>query len=263
MKKRIALLALAAAAAAMLAGCGTRAPEQQTTEAQTQAKTEEDTEAVTYAVEPASESVVIELPTEVPVETEPATEKITEAETEVQFPDDLTADEEMEYETELPQIEVYYAADDLNVRQTPETESDNIIGSFEKGDEVNVIGVTPHWYRVSVEDWEGYVFGQNLSKDKVEPMTPEERDAAASAEAEAIAGSDNGASADVSSYAESFTIVTSGDANVRASGNQQADIVGTLSEGTTVTAIGESGDWYQVVLDDGSTGYVNKNLVLQ
>ena len=264
MRKRIALLALAAMTAGVLAGCGTRAPEQNTTEAQTQAKTEEETQELTYAVEPASESVVIELPTEAPTETEPATEKITEAETEIEFPDDLTADEEMEYETELPQIEVYYAADDLNVRQTPETEGDNIIGSFQKGDEVNVIGVTPHWYRVSVEDWEGYVFGKNISKDKVEPMTPEERDAAASAEAEAIANADNGeASADVSSYAESFSIETSGDCNVRVSGNQQAEIIGTLDKGTTVTAIGESGDWYQIRLDDGSTGYINKNLVVQ
>ena len=266
MKKKVVLLALAASAAVILAGCGTRAPEQEQTEPRTEAVTQEQTEAVTYAVEPATESVVIELPTELPVETEPQTERITEAETEIEFPDDLTADEEMEYETELPQIDVYYAADDINVRQTPETEnSDNIIGSFEKGDEVNVIAVTPHWYRISVEDWEGYVYGPGLSQTKVDPMTPEERDAAASAEAEAIAeaGSASQTSANVSTFADSFSIVTGGACNVRAGADQQADIVGILDEGTTVTAIGETGDWYQVSLDDGTVGYVNKNLILQ
>ena len=266
MKKRIALLALTASAATMLAGCGTRAPEQGTTESQTQAKTEAVTEEITEAVEIPVESVVIELPTEAVIETEAPTEKVTEPVTEKQFPDNLSADEEMEYETELPQIEVYFAADDINVRQTPETEnSDNIIGSFEKGDEVSVVAVTPHWYRITVEDWEGYVFEKGLSKDKVDPMTAEERDAAATAEAEAIASDagNSGTSQAASSYADSFSIVTAGDANIRASASQSADVVGTLNAGTTVTAIGESGDWYQVSLDDGTVGFVNKNLILQ
>ena len=268
MKKRIALLALTASAATMLAGCGTRAPEQGTTESQTQAKTEAVTEEITEAVEIPVESVVIELPTEAVIETEAPTEKVTEPVTEKQFPDNLSADEEMEYETELPQIEVYFAADDINVRQTPETEnSDNIIGSFEKGDEVSVVAVTPHWYRITVEDWEGYVFEQGLSKDKVDPMTPEERDAAATAEAEALAdagaaGTSSEGSA-TSTYADSFSIVTAGDANVRASASQAADVIGILDAGATVTATGESGDWYQVTLDDGTVGFVNKNLILQ
>lgn len=263
MKKRIALLALAASVSAMvLAGCGTRAPEEPTTEAQTQARTESVTEAATYAVEPATETVVIELPTEAPVETEPQTEAITEAETEIEFPDDLTADEEMEYETELPQITVYYAADDINVRSTPETENgDNIVGSFQKGDEVNVVAVTPHWYRIAVDDWEGYVYEKGLSEGEVAPMTAEERDAAANAEAEQIAQNPAPAAAeDVSSFADSFTVVTAGDCNVRANANQQANIIGTLNADTTVTAIGEAGDWYLVRLDDGTEGYINKNL---
>lgn len=263
MKKRIALLALVASVSAMvLAGCGTRAPEENTTEAKTEAKTETVTEAATFAVEPATENVVIELPTEMPVETEAHTEAITEAQTEIEFPDNLTADEEMEYETELPQITTYFAADDINVRSTPETEnSDNIVGSFQKGDEVSVVAVTPHWYRIAVEDWEGYVYEKGLSEEKVDPMTAEERDAAATAEAEQLAQNPAPqASADMTSYADSFTVVTSGDCNVRANANQQANIIGTLNADTTVTAIGESGDWYYVTLEDGTTGYINKNL---
>ena len=254
------------AAAFWMTGCGQRegTPQKETQAAPPiQIETEMPTEAI----------VITEVQTEAPTEavTEVMTEAPTEAPTEPArvFPDNLSAEEEQEYESELTGSVTYYANDDINIRLTPDTEnSDNIVSSYDQGEEVVVIGETPNWYKVSKEDWTGYVYKTNLSETTVDPKTPEERSEAAEA-AEAAPAPENepvtvpAASAEAASdYAESFTIQMASDANLRAEASDQGNIIGAVSEGSVVTALGETDNWYRVDVD-GTIGYVSKNLVAQ
>ncbi len=258
MRNKILPMLLVTAAAFWMTGCGQREGEQQK-ETQVQPPIQIETETPTEAI------VIAEVMTEAPTEavTEVMTEAPTEAPTEPArvFPENLTSDEEQEYETELPGSVTYYANDDINIRLTPDTEnSDNIVSSYDQGEEVVVIGETPHWYKVSKEDWTGYVYKNNLSETAVDPKTPEERSEAAE-NAPAVTVPAAGAET-ANDYAESFTIQMASDANIRAEASDQGNIIGTVAEGSVITAVGESDNWYRVDVD-GTVGYVSKNLVLQ
>jgi uncharacterized protein YgiM (DUF1202 family) len=57
------------------------------------------------------------------------------------------------------------------------------------------------------------------------------------------------------------TVVTlNSDANLRSAASEVSDVVGVLNAGTQVTIVGEADRWYQVNYN-GSSGYINKNLV--
>lgn len=248
---RAAALAMAAMSALLISGCGQRVED---TPVQTEKQTE--TEAVTEVI------IVTEAPqTEPPTETEAVTEAVTEAPTE---PDvDLSAEEEQAKLRSYDESRSLYANDDINVRTEPSTEQggDTIFASYFQGDAVTVTGETPHWYRVAVgEETTGYVHKDGLSETAVAPKTEEER--AAAAEQEAInnptAGSDYPAAE--SMFAESFPVVAASAVNMRSGASEDAEVMGTLPEGASATALGETGDWYQVEYD-GMVGYVHKNLI--
>ena len=250
----VAALAVAVLAAVSLTGCGERVGE-----TEPQPATEAVTEAVTERIQIETQPVT-EPPTEKITETEPPTEPPTEPDV------DLTPEEEMAQEEALSASVTYYAVDDINVRETPSTESpDNIISSYDQGEAVTVIAKTPHWYKVQKEDYTGYVHKQFISETNVEPKTDEEREQAAAQTAEpagetAPAAEAPAPAANVSGYADSFPIQIASDANVRSDASATADVIGVLNAGSTVTAIGESDSWYQIDFN-GSVGYVNKNLV--
>lgn len=242
-KSRILILslALATALAFSLTGCGDKLNKQKETETETEKMTEPPTEKVT---EPPTEK-----------ETEPPTEKITETETEEDK--ELTPEEEKASETELKGNKTMYAADDINVRMEPDTTSDsNIISSYDQGEEVIVTAETKHWYKVQKDDYSGYVHKDGLSETAVEPKSPEERQETMGGTASSTVDLEY----DVRSYAESFPLVLSADANVRSKPSEEGNVVTTISNGTNVTALGETDRWYKIEYD-GVTGYVNKNLV--
>ena len=251
----VAALSVIAMGCLFLTGCGERV-----TNVETQPATEAVTEAVTEKIQ-----IETQKPTEPP--TEPPTEKVTETEPPTEPDRDLTPEEELAQETPLSAAVTYYANDDINVRETPSTEnSDNIISSYDQGQEVSVIAKTPHWYKVQKEDYTGYVYKAGLSETGVEPKSDEEREQAAAAAAAAAPAPEESqqeaapAAQPVSGYADSFPIQIASDANVRSAAGETAEVIGVLNAGTTATAIGESGEWYQIDYN-GTTGFVNKNLV--
>ena len=69
-----------------------------------------------------------------------------------------------------------YAADDINVRTQPGQDGE-IFDSFDQGETIRVVGETPNWYVVDLEDYEdnGYVSKQFVSDQEVAPKTEEER----------------------------------------------------------------------------------------
>lgn len=56
--------------------------------------------------------------------------------------------------------------------------------------------------------------------------------------------------------AGSFTIKANGAVNIRSCGETTCSIVGTSTDGQTYTVVGEDGDWYEIELDDGETGFI-------
>ena len=256
MRRRVLPVSLTAVLlAVMLAGCGERTDTQQT---ETQPVTE--TEAVTeiqIETQPVTETEAV---TEAPQTETEAPQTETEPQTEEDVP--LTMEQEQERESEFAEPVTYFANDDINVRETPSTEnSDNIISSYDQGQEVTVVAKTPHWYKVQKDDYTGYVYKAGLSETTTEPKSDEEREAAVQAETSAPASQEASSAAEpVSGYADSFPIQIRSDANIRASASEKGDVIGVVNAGTQMTALGESGDWYQVDYN-GNVGYVNKNLV--
>lgn len=258
-KKILLTLLLSCSVIMLLSGCDKLKKEPQT---ETQAPTEVQTEAPTEA--PTEEPT--EAPTEPPTETEPVTEAQTQ-------PKELTAEEELAQEKDLDAIRTVYAADDINVRTQPGKDGE-IFDSFDQGETIRVVGETPNWYVVDLEDYEdnGYVSKQFVSDQEVAPKTEEERAQLANGGAGETsaddAGSTDAASAGTSSvdmeynvqiYAESFPVQATTGANMRQTPAQDGEIINTIASGTNVTAIGYTDRWYKVEYD-GAVGYVNKNL---
>ena len=222
--------------------------------------------------------------TESETQTERVTEAPTESETQTEYetqPRELTVEEELAQETELGAIRTVYAADDINVRTQPGTgETSEIFDSFDQGETIRVVGETPNWYVVDLDDYEenGYVSKQFVSDQEVAPKTEEERAQLAAGGASetdpanaasdgtdtaAAANTDGTSSVDqeygVQTYAESFPVQATTGANMRSTPAQDGEIINTIASGTSVTAIGYTDRWYKVEYN-GTVGYVNQNL---
>ena len=260
MKKKAYMLALALSAIVVVAltGCGERATVETETEKKTEAVTEVHTEPETQT----------EKVTETEKPTEKITEKVTEAET---FgPEDLPVEEELANEKELPSPVVYVANDNINVRESPTTEEENVISSFDEGEEVTVLAKTPHWYKIEKEDYTGYVHKDGLDGDEDEgPAAPAPQQPAG--EESAPAGQEEEhepeqqeeepvQTVEPSDYAESYPIEVAEDANIRASASDTGEVLQTVAPGTQLTALGEEGDWIRVDYD-GAVGYIHRNLI--
>ena len=272
--KILLMLTLAVSIAVFSGGCDKLKKKE--TEKVTEAPTEKPTEAPT------------EEPTEKP--TEAPTEAPTESETQ---PRVLSAAEEKAQETQFDQIRLMYAKDDVNVREQPETGSnDNIFYSYYQGDQVAVVGETPNWYVVDVEGYDvnGYMSKQFISDTEVSPKTEEERDqlieqeltgggtanttegtggadstGTGTAPAPDTAPSASGGTSDidarynVQTYAEGYQVYATTGANLRAEPAQDSEIIRTVPSGSSLRAIGYTDKWYKVDMD-GTVGYVNMNL---
>ncbi len=250
------------------------------TETETEIQTEKVTEAVTEKV------------TEPPTETEPETQAPVQTEPRV-----LTTDEEKAEQISYDQYKFMYAVDDVNVRDQPGTDGE-VFFSFNQGERVTVIGETPNWAVVLLEEYDsqGYVSKQFLSDSEVAEKTSEEREQAIMEElgltsetgagtvTETPAGTDasqgtpavptetpaastpvstDTSSVDaqygVESYEEGFQVYAMTGANLRATPAQDGEIIQTIASGTGLKALGYTDRWYKVDLN-GTIGYVNRNL---
>ena len=143
---------------------------------------------------------------------------------------------------------------------------------------MTAVGETPNWYVVDVADYDinGYVSKQYMSESEVAPKTEEERQQLienelsneTSSTESTSTNAANSASTDTSSvdleynvmtYADSFPVVATTGANMRATPSQDGEIIQTIASGTSLTAVGYTDRWYKVEYD-GTVGYVNQNL---
>lgn len=146
------------------------------------------------------------------------------------------------YSTELP---AYVYGELVNVRSDASMDSEVLTEAYQ-GDEVYEIETNGSWSRVRLADgFEGYIFSSLLSYNYVAPNPdpPEE------------VVPDYGES-DFSTYSGTLYSTFSG-VNIRALPSLDGEVVGSLYYGDSVTAIGYTGGWFQVLMNDGSTAYVH------
>ena len=134
----------------------------------------------------------------------------------------------------------------LNVRNGASTSS-GIIGSLSNGSNVTILGESGNWYKIKYGNSTGYV-----SKDYVK--TSEES-------SNSNTGNNASSSSGESSSNKSGKVVNvHSSLNVRNGASTSSGIIGSLSNGSNVTILGESGNWYKIKYGN-STGYVSKDYV--
>ena len=140
-----------------------------------------------------------------------------------------------------------YASDIVNVRSGPGTDT-NVIGGFSAGDPVTVTGETNGWYQVDSNGETGYIRKDLLSASQVQPQTTSQSSSAdASGET-------------ASNYGSAVTMYAADGVNVRSQPSTGSDVSATLGQGTAVTVVGETPNWYVVSTGSG-TGYIAKGLL--
>lgn len=308
MRKKIRTIAVSTAAAALVlaavTGCGQARPEGQSekTIVQTEvipAVTEAPVVIQTEAPQTEPEPETLPPETQPPVpetqapETQPPVPETQAPETQPAAPVSLSEEEELNqlYEFAQEEIGTRFANADINVRTSPTTSnSDNIVSSLDKGEEITVIGETANWYEIykaedsvsGLTDLKGFVMKNYLSDTYDEAMAaqpsetaapaaaaPAEAAPAEAAPAEAAPAEPAPAepapeqtpqtSAPVSTASGPQVTVTS-DANIRAEAIETGSVVGVVNAGTTVTQIGSADGWVQIDYN-GVQGYIKASMV--
>ncbi len=295
MRKSTRSFALSMASAALVlaavTGCGQARPEGQS----------ESTVVQTEAVPAVTEAPIV-IQTEAP-QTEPETQPQTQApetqapetqapetqapQTQAPTPAALSEEEELNqlYEFADDEIGTRFANADMNVRQSPTTDGDNIVSSLDKGEEVTVIGETANWYEIykaedtvtGMTDLKGFIMKRYTSDTYEDAMaaqpeetTPSVPEQAAQPEAQNVEAQpveaqpaepaivqENSAPA---SQASGPQVTVTSDANIRSDAYETASVVGVVNKGTAVTQIGSADGWVQIDYN-GVQGYIKSSMV--
>ena len=295
MRKSTRSFALSMASAALVlaavTGCGQARPEGQS----------ESTVVQTEAVPAVTEAPIV-IQTEAP-QTEPETQPQTQApetqapetqapetqapQTQAPTPAALSEEEELNqlYEFADDEIGTRFANADMNVRQSPTTDGDNIVSSLDKGEEVTIIGETANWYEIykaedtvtGMTDLKGFIMKRYTSDTYEDAMaaqpeetTPSVPEQAAQPEAQNVEAQpveaqpaepaivqENSAPA---SQASGPQVTVTSDANIRSDAYETASVVGVVNAGTAVTQIGSADGWVQIDYN-GVQGYIKSSMV--
>ena len=143
----------------------------------------------------------------------------------------------------------------LNVRSGASTSS-GIIGSLSNGSNVTILGESGNWYKIKYGTSTGYV-----SKEYIKASGESSNSNTENNSNNSNAGSNESNSSGETSIAKSGKVVNVQSAlNVRNGASTSSRIIGSLSNGSNVTILGESGNWYKIKYGN-STGYVSKDYV--
>ncbi len=134
----------------------------------------------------------------------------------------------------------------LNVRSGASTSS-SVIGSLSNGSKVTIVGESGSWYKINYGNTTGYV-----SKDYIQ----------ASGESNNSSNSSNSgnSSSETASNKSGYVVNVHSSLNVRSGASTSSSVIGSLSNGSKVTIVGESGSWYKISYGN-TTGYVSKEYV--
>ncbi|MCH7651483.1 MAG: SH3 domain-containing protein, partial [Nitrospinae bacterium] len=147
----------------------------------------------------------------------------------------------------------------LNVRAEASA-SGEILGYLENGDMMPYVQASGGWYQIKIDEglfgWVSSKFATTRTLASVVPLAFE-------GEAETQAGATQipAPAADDSQAATPMVEITVGEdstLNVRSMPSSKGAVVDALARGDTLPLIKQSGDWYQLQFEDGSTGWVSK-----
>ncbi len=147
----------------------------------------------------------------------------------------------------------------LNVRAEASA-SGEILGYLENGDMMPYVKESGGWYQIKIDEG---LFGWVSSKFATTRSLASDVPLAFEGEAETQAGATEipAPAADDSQTAPpmvEITVTEDSTLNVRSMPSSEGAVVDMLTEGDTLPLIKESGDWYQLRFEDGSTGWVSK-----
>lgn len=183
-----------------------------------------------------------------------------------------SAEGELKSLTEYGTSTTLYASETVNIRLEPSTETnDNIFGSLNAGEQVTVVGETSQWFKVNVNGNIGYISKAFLvstppSSSETDGASDNNNDGAEDQPTDASpASSSNMLSAEYNSkvdYGSSATyyVTSASEVNLRSEPGTDSPIVGSMGNGSQVTVIGETDNWY-VVSVNGATAYISKSFV--
>ena len=136
------------------------------------------------------------------------------------------------------------SGDDVRMRSGAGTGS-SVVGTYDKGTKMSVIGAAGNWYEVSYNGKTGYVSADymKLSVGNASGSTQTASTPAPTASAAAVTGSGFAAS----------VIGTS--VRLRSQASTSSDTLGYYSNGVSLTALGSVKDWYKLSYN-GKTGYM-------
>ena len=282
--KTIVMSAVIAAIAGLaVTGCGQARPEgngtgtEKPSEAPVTAVTETPIVIQTEAPETEPETAA-PIETEAPTET-PQTQPETQPETTPPTEKVLTVDDELAQQNDYTDWVTMYANADINIRETPTTDTqDNIISSYDKGEEAVIIGETATWFKIYKEydpvselsELVGYVKKAYISStyedaisENPQGSAPRETVPQTAAPAEQQTPEPAPQTPETAAPANTPagpTVTLNTDANIRADAYETANVIGVVNAGTTVTQIGSTDGWVQIDYN-GVQGYVKAAFV--
>ena len=145
----------------------------------------------------------------------------------------------------------------LNVRSMPSPDG-AVVDMLEGGDTLPLVRESGDWYQLRFEDdstgWVSKQFSKVVADPDVPPMmTPESMDdVSGTGSMEAASPKGPVTTVVVIKIDEGSTL------NVRSVPSSQGEVLGSLKNGEMRPLMNESGDWYQVELPGGQSGWVNQ-----
>ncbi len=122
----------------------------------------------------------------------------------------------------------------LNVRQGPGM-GYPIVTVAERGQSLRVTGNVGEWLEVQTADWQGYVYGDFVTEDRTPPKS-------------------------TATTGVSLARVTASALNLRAGEGTEFPVITLLTQGTLVAVLA-SGPWSQVMLENGTVGFVSESYI--
>jgi len=135
----------------------------------------------------------------------------------------LAISEDSPTESTLNKDYVRINVDKLNVRSGPSTDY-SIIGSLQRDELVKVIAVEQGWYKINFNEEIGYIAGEFVSEAAIENQPT--------------------------------VVILNPGTNLREGPSTNTKVVAIANVGEKFPIVSTSGDWYQIIISDGSTAYV-------
>lgn len=127
---------------------------------------------------------------------------------------------------------------DCRMRSKPSTSS-SVLGTYNSGIKMNVIGINNGWYKVKYDGKTGYM--------RSDLMT-------------IVGASSSSSNAPVTEEKTEIGIVKGYGCRMRSEPNTSSKILGTYNAGTRMTVLGSENGWYKIKYD-GKTGYMRSDLM--